>query len=94
MVRLNHARPFRYVLGTLHFVANTKEHFAQPQGTTAPIHVDEAITCLEGQKRRDKKTQAAPQQGAGAQQQVKEEGSDGLQYRHGDVYRCGNCPPV
>ena len=26
--------------------------------------------------------------------EVKEEGSDGLQYRHGDVYRYGHCPTV
>ena len=82
------------VLGAFDFKADVEKDLAQPQRTTAPIDVDEAIAGLERQKRCDEKAQAAPEQGAGAQQQVKEEGPDCLQDRHSDIYRCGHCPPV
>jgi hypothetical protein len=55
MVRLNHAGLVGHVLGAFHFVTDTQEHLAQPQGAAAPVNVDEAITRLEWQKRRDKK---------------------------------------
>ncbi|MCY1176458.1 hypothetical protein D9M73_167310 [compost metagenome] len=68
---------------------DVEKHPYQHQRKAAPVDVDKAISGAEWQKRRDKKAQGAPQQGAGTQQQVKKKNSDRLQDRHSGMYRCG-----
>ncbi|KPY65061.1 hypothetical protein ALO94_201060 [Pseudomonas syringae pv. spinaceae] len=92
MVGDDHARRFRNVVCAAYFDLDVEEHPGQPQCATAPVDIDEAIAGLERQKRRDEKAQGAPQQRAGAQQQVKDEGPDCLHDRHSYVYLTGRCP--
>src|SRR5471032_993666 len=71
VVGQDHAGRFRHVFMADDFYPDVEEHPRQPQRATAPVNVDESIARTKWQERRDEETQCAPQQGGGAQQQVK-----------------------
>ncbi|MNJ77320.1 hypothetical protein D3C77_747920 [compost metagenome] len=83
MLGEDHAGPIRHILKSLHLVANADHHFGEPDGETAPAPDNETVACPEGHERCEEETERAPDEGAQRQQQVKEEGSDGLHCRHG-----------
>ncbi|MNI91188.1 hypothetical protein D3C73_1488130 [compost metagenome] len=89
MVGQNHTGLLGDVFGPSYLDLDVQEYPHQHQCEAAPVDIDEAVTGAEWQKRRDKKAQGAPQQGAGTQQQVKKKNSDRLQDRHSGMYRCG-----